>query len=470
MSGSLEGVRDRVKDNEAPYDCWSTGCPLRMAGVRATSTLVCALLTFLASDALADLTAVSRNTLVFVTSTEEGQAWKAYRIVRPSEPAAFTVAGPGRVLIQIRSIVEGETDVDSVAVVLVGPADGTRDADRIVTTARVKPNVDEAAEVADQPRGQRPSEAKLFLVNLDDGPQRVTVRHSAGADLLINARFAPPLETRGGLVVPRTGSESVENVGRIAGEEGELVAEPDAAKKARVAEEWDEPEEVGGEVEPTLRQGPAIDEEPADFAPPVSVRTERSALTVTAPRFAFELRGGALFNRFARSPTAIVGVDARVAVPGLDARNWSLGLAFDLAYGAQDVVARAGAAPVAVVQMTQTTSFAGLDLRRVLYTVPGRFEAYASAGASGLYGVFTVDDIDRRESAAVFGALGAFRVGGALGDRGGRPFAELRVLTGVISSDVVRNEGGDRGDATGYAAVTLAVGWRVELLGEVAVE
>ncbi|MEQ8982721.1 MAG: hypothetical protein RL846_32545, partial [Deltaproteobacteria bacterium] len=187
-------------------------------------------------------------------------------------------------------------------------------------------------------------------------------------------------------------------------------------------------------------------------------------------RFAFELRGGALFNRFARSPTAIVGVDARVAVPGLDARNWSLGLAFDLAYGAQDVVARAGAAPVAVVQMTQTTSFAGLDLRRVLYTVPGRFEAYASAGASGLYGVFTVDDIDRRESAAVFGALGAFRVGGALGDRGGRPFAELRVLTGVISSDVVRNEGGDRGDATGYAAVTLAVGWRVELLGEVAVE
>ncbi|MEQ9496409.1 MAG: hypothetical protein RIT81_06110 [Deltaproteobacteria bacterium] len=443
--------------------------------MRATSTLVCALLTFSAADALADLTAVSRNTLVFVTSTEEGQAWKAYRIVRPSEPAAFTVAGPGRVLIQIRSIVEGEADVDSVAVVLVGPADGTRDADRIVTTARVKPNVDEAAQVADQPRGQRPSEAKLFLVNLDDGPQRVTVRHSAGADLLINARFAPPLETRGGLVVPRTGAEPVENVGRIAGEEGELVAEPDAAKRARVAEQWDQSEEVGEEAEPTLHRGPAIDEGPADLAPPVSVRSEsvraeRSALTVTAPRFAFELRGGALFNRFARSPTAIVGVDARVAVPGLDARNWSLGLTFDLAYGAQDVVARAGAAPVAVLQMTQTTSFAGLDLRRVLYTVPGRFEAYASAGASGLYGVFTVDDVERRESAAVFGALGAFRVGGALGDRGGRPFAELRVLTGVISSDVVRNEGGDRGDATGYAAVTLAVGWRVELLGEVAVE
>ncbi len=441
-----------------------------MAAVRATSTLVCALLTFSASVALADLTAISRNTLVFVTSTEEGQAWKAYRIVRPSEPAAFTVAGPGRVLIQIRSIVEGEADVDSVAVVWVGPADGTRDADRIVTTARVKPVVDEAAQVADQPRGQRPSEAKLFLVNLGDGPQRVTVRHSAGADLLINARFAPPLETRGGLVVPRTGAEPVENVGRIAGEEGELVAEPDAAKAARVAEQWDEPEEVGGDAEPTLHQGPVIDEGPADLAPPVSVRTERSALTVTAPRFAFELRGGALFNRFARSPTAIVGVDARVPVPGLDARTWSLGLGFDLAYGAQDVVARAGAAPVAVVQMTQTTSFAGLDLRRVLFTAPGRFEAYASAGASGLYGVFTVDDVDRRESAAVFGALGAFRVGGALGDRGGRPFAELRVLTGVISSDVVRNEGGERGDATGYAAVTLAVGWRVELLGEVAVE
>ncbi len=484
MSGSLEGTWDRVKDSRHARVWRGAGCPFRMAPVRASPAFALALTLLVSVPVRAELSAVSRNTLVFVTSTEEGESWKAYRIVEPAAPAAFTVQGPGRVLIQMRAIVEGEADVESVAVVLLGEADRSRAEDRIVTTARVKPVVDDAAQLVDQPRARRPSEIGLFLVDLEVGTHRVTVRHSAGAELLVNARFAPPLETMGGLVVPRTKNttEPIESVGRIAGEEGELVAEPapvDAPEAGddaepertgpRVADEWTDPGEAPIETAPTRRGEPSLDVDDVDTAPPVSVTTEpRGPLTVEAPRFALEVRGGALFNRFSRLPMPLVGLDARVPLPGLDARRWSLGLAFDVGYGAQDVVARgAGGAPVSVVQVAQTASFAGLDLRRVLYTVPDRFEAYASAGATGMYGVFTLESEARRESAAVFGVLGAFRVGGTLGDRGSRPFAELRLLSGFVSSDIVRTVDGAAGDATGYAAVTLGVGWRGEVLAEV---
>lgn len=448
--------------------------PLEWRPLRARFAWALACILLWSVPVRAELSAVSRNTLVFVTSTENGESWKAYRIVAPTAPAAFEVQGPGRVLLQMRAIVEGEADVETVAVILVGASDRSRAEDRIVTTADVEPEIDAAAQLVDQPGARRPSRIALFLVDIGAGAHRVTVRHSAGAELLVNARFAPPLETMGGLVVPRTKPASpVENVGRIAGEAGDLVGEPAEPDEGEPVEDedWVEPTETI-ETPSTRRGEPSIDVEPTDTAPPVSVTTEPSGpLTVEAPRFVFEVRGGALFNRFSRLPMPLFGLDARVPVPGLDARRWSLGLAFDVGYGAQDVVARsAGGAPVSVVQVTQTTSFAGLDLRRVLLSSPDRYEVYAGAGAAGMYGVFAIESDARLESATAFGFLGAFRLGGTLGDHGSRPFAELRVLSGFVSSDVVRTAEGNAGDATGYAAVTMAVGWRGEILADVEVE
>lgn len=421
------------------------------------------LVTFSASTAHADVRAVSRNTLVFVTSTAEGEEWQAYRIVRPQEPAVYTVYGPGRVLLDIRSILIGDADTESVAVVL--------DEERAVLTARVPPKLDESARLVDQPSGQRPSMLGVFLLQVDEGKHRVTVRHSEGGDLLVSARFAEPLEEVSGdgdvpLVAPRAPAPPVQNVGALEGEDGELSAAPKTEP-----ESWGEPDAEPIEQPRVRPPEPAL--ESKDDEPPVTaVQPAPRALTVEAPYFQFELRGGLLFSRLSLAPAPMFGVDAQVAVPGLDARRWSLGASLDLIHSTVDAVARdpATQSAVSVVEVTQTSMVAMLDLRAKIYAVPGRFAAYAGLGAGGLYGTLVTESGPQRQDATLGGVLAGARIGASLGDVGSVPFAELRMLAGSVASDLARSEGGVVGDQTGYFAVGLSLGYRVALMAEIEAE
>lgn len=412
--------------------------------VRKETVATFLLCTLLTSRADAELSAVSQNALLFVTSTEAGEEWKAYRVVRPRRPAVFRVDGPGRVLIAIRSFVEGENDEESIAAILEGQ--------RVVSTARIRPLLDERAALADD-GARRISQIALYLVQVGPGTTRVSVRHSSGADLLVAARFAPPLETVDGLVMPRP------------------LDTNDAAPKApaRIA---DEPWEVEDEAPaPTVRQADPALESPTVDEPPIRAELPfPRALTVSAPRVAFDLRGGVLFSRYARVPAPVVGVDVRFAMPGLDARRWAFGLAIDVTHSSNDVIVRSNGAPVEIVSLDETAVFAGVDLRRVLFEVPDRFQTYAGLGAQGTIGRVAVRSRARQDRATLVGGVGSLRLGWTLGTEGARPFAEIRTLVGGVASDLLRDSRGAAGSATSFVAFTVSLGWRFELSADLAVE
>ena len=175
-----------------------------------------------------------------------------------------------------------------------------------------------------------------------------------------------------------------------------------------------------------------------------------------------ELRGGAQVNHLGLSIAPEVGVDARIPIPGLDARSFSVGLSADVAYtqGESEVKASAGGATVGIAEVRHTAFTLSADLRWV-WLREQVLEPYLSLGGGALFGSMSSSIDEQRISAGTRGVFGLAIAGAAWGGTGHRPYLEARMQAGLLSSELIRSNRGP------YLAGSLMIGFRFEFLAEV---
>lgn len=414
-----------------------------------------------ATAANAELRSKSRNTLVFVEKKQGGSEWEQYRVVEDRSPVVFGVEGPGRVLLSLRTYTR-KPSTPAVSVVLLD--------DAIVMTAKVAPKEDEEAKFADVANAA-PSKVRFYLVRVPPGSHSVVVRYSGGGPTLVSARYS---EDREGwdvseegelpLVMPRVEKPEPEPKPDAREEEELPEGDPDWALPKPEAKELMEPR-IGPERKDQKQPEPAI--RVTRLEPPA----KRRPLTVRAPWFLYEIRAGVQFNRLGLSVAPSAGMDVRVPVPGLDARAFNVGLSAEVAHTQGESDVRSAGQPNAVVGVAavrHTAFTAALDVRWS-FLFGEVIDPYLALGAGALFGVMRADVAEQRRDAGTKGLLGVGVLGAAFGRMGHRPYVEVRVQAGMLSSELTRaGRGDDAGDAAPHVAANLMVGYRFELLRDVA--
>ncbi len=422
------------------------------------------------TSAYAELVARSRNSVVFVESAREGEEWKAFRTVDAGHPAIYRVQGPGRVLLTVRTLSRVEPTF-AVASVL--------DGNEVLMTLQVPATEDKQANLTDG--GARPSLAKVYLLRVEQGLHRITVRHSQGPVMLVSARFAPPLSTEGGLdgvglVAPGPSVKpDVPRVGRLVGQGNSLAAGPvkprlqDRPIQAPLPDGDADESSVAGQPaskgrSSSLQRGPTIEVENSD-AP----ADDRSVVFEPRPwvhpaRVLLEVRGGLLIDPLVTRPGATIGFDLRGAVSGENQpRRLSLGLSLDLSHASGQDILRFGGAAVDVAEVRHTHATVTADARVQLLRFAEQTSVYGSLGGGALMGRARVGTSAGARSAKTVGLLASARLGATLGVRGDRPFLELRTWAGRFSSRVVRPGPADPDAAVAWFAVAAMIGWRIEV-------
>lgn len=394
-----------------------------------------------------ELVPTSRNSVVFIESAAAGSEWEAYRLADPEHPAVWKATGPARLLLKVRTYAGGDPAVGAILV-----------DDRIVLTARVEAELDPEARATGE--SDPISVRHVYLVKVPAGVSRVTLRYSEGQSLLVSASLS-----------------SVSPLELIGTEEGELpIVAPTDPGVQRTDLALDEGTPRPRTQEPSTRErseapkgnssrtGPWEEEEVLPTRAAASVSGER-ALTVPAPYLMLELRGGVRVSDLDVGPSPTVGLSARMPLPRLDPRRFTLGLAADLAVGLGDQVVRGGVGgPVVdVVEVTQTMVLVGVDFRWAFYSMESVTEVYGTGGVSAAFGNLALSSELRQDEALLLGALAQLRVGATLGTGAGRPYLELGAQFGRLGSDLIGSDGPS-------GAVTFLFGYRVELWTEVPVE
>jgi hypothetical protein len=395
-----------------------------------------------------ELVPTSRNSVVFIESAAAGSEWEAYRLADPEHPAIWKATGPARLLLKVRTYAGGDAAVGAILV-----------DDRIVLTARVEAELDPDARATGE--SDPISVRHVYLVKVPAGVSRVTVRYSEGQSLLVSAALSPvsPLEL-------------------IGTEEGELPIVPpvEHGKVQRTELALDEAAPVPRTLEPSAlergeaqkgsssRTGPREEEVVLPARAAAGVRAER-ALTLPVPYLMLELRGGVRVSDLDVGPSPTVGLSARLPLPRLDPRRFTLGVAADLAVGLGDQEVRSSpSGPIIdVVEVAQTTVVIGVDFRWAFYSMESVTEVYGTGGVSAAFGSLSLTSDRRQDEALVVGALAQLRLGATLGTGAGRPYLELGAQFGRLGSDLIGSDGPS-------GAVTFLFGYRVELWTDVPVE
>jgi hypothetical protein len=407
----------------------------------------------------------SRNTLLFVESSQPRHEWEAYRLAEDRQPVIMRARGPGRVMLSLRTFASKGVET-AVAVVLLD--------DSIVLTAKVEPERDPLGAFADDPH-ELPSKVSLFLVRVPPGDHRVTVRYSGGASMLVAARFSEGgevLDAEGEvmLAAPKVEEKVVPSVGALHAA-GELEAEPTRDR----------------EVDRALPEGDAWgvtpDPPPAEPAPHAGPKADPGAtrlqsiagpgreLTVRAPWLAIEVHAGIELDRLAFSVAPILGAEARVPLPWLDARMFTAGLAIHGAYGRTEAALADDVAnqTIGIAEVRHLRFGATADLRWS-FLAAEELDPFVALGAGGLLGEMTTKVGEREDGALTKALYAAFSFGAALGGRGHRPFLAARLAAGLLGSELVRSGRGDAAThSVAYGAFDLVIGYRFELLTDVAV-
>lgn len=422
---------------------------------------VAIVLSCVVTTARAELRPKSRNTLLFVEK-KTGEEWDQYRVVEDRRPVVFQVDGPGRVLLSLRTYAK-KSAPPAVSVVLLD--------DKIVMTGRVAAKEDDEARFVDV-AGHLPSKVRFYLVRVPPGVHRVVVRYSGGGATLVSARYSEEREAWDGgeggdlpLVMPRVERPAPPP---------EPAAKPAEEELPEGDPDWALPKpEARDLLEP--HTGPQPREEPsnpgsATRSQKVQQRVKRPPLTVPAPWFLYELRAGVQFNRLGVAVAPSLGMDARIAVPGLDARAFNVGLSAEVTHtqGESEVhAAGQDAAVIGVAKVRHTAFTAGLDVR---WSFLGgeTIDPYIGLGAGALFGSMSTSVADQQRDAGTKGLFGVGVLGAAFGGMGHRPYFELRVQAGLLSSALTRAGRADAGGATSHVATNLMVGYRFELMTEVA--
>jgi hypothetical protein len=440
-----------------------------------------------ATAGLADeLRTLSRNTLVFVDAGVEGGEWAAYRLVDAQSPVIFRAEGPGRVLLKLRTIVQEDKDKDAVAAILKDQ--------EIILTARVEPEKDPSVALVEG-RGKRsPSKPRMYIVRLEPGEHTVTIRYSEGRPLLVSARFGSAGGADGAiaLVAPaREGQDSVQRIGRIRADEVGGIeevadeqlfesidrgAEDRAPARSHPADsgDWGTRGRRRADEGDARRIGPGEDLAPFSHERRSSAgAVGRRRLTVPAPYFIYEVRAGALFSALKLDPGAQLGMSARIPLPGVDSRRWTIGLSLDGSYarGSSQVVDESGRAVIDVAKIQRLALEIGGDVRWVPARIEDLVDPYIALGAAAIVGRLSAEDASGGQSGPATGYIGTTRAGAAFGPLGRRPFLEVELALGRMSSPLTRADPSnaiDRGSS--YFAVSALVGYRFELLTEAPTE
>jgi len=437
--------------------------------VRRAAYIVVALAGMCASNAQAELVARSRNSVVFVESTRAGEEWQAFRVVDARHPGLYRVEGPGRVLLKLRTL----SKVDSSA------AEGSvLNGDEIVMAVQVPSTADTEAQLSDG--GGRAALAKLYLLTVGPGVHRVTVRHDEGPALLVSARFAPPLRTEAGdqevpLVAPGAASDkpTVPRVGALQRGGNSLAAGPMRPAPENRTIRAPLPDGDGQAKDslepapspPAVGRGPSLGDE-FESHPAYDEGMQMQTRRLNNPaRMLLEVRGGLSFDRIISQPGFTLGADFRGAVLGARRpRMLTLGVSLDIAHAqGPDPVVFAGT-PIDVATLRHTIGVLAADARLRLLRYGDAASVYASLGGGVMLGRAVLRSARSNRDAGSTGYVGALRLGATLGVEGSRPFLEVRGWVGRLNSAVLR-PGPEHaaGASTGWYAMAVTVGWRVEL-------
>jgi hypothetical protein len=411
-----------------------------------------------------ELRIISRSSLVFVDAVREGERgaeWAPYRVVEEQRPVIFKVDGPGRLVLKLRSFLEA-TKRESIGVVL-------RD-DTIVLTARVPGVRDPDVKLVEGGK-KRATKARTYVVRVERGEHTISVRFSEGPSLLVYARFIAGeqreidagIEGEVPLVDPRVNPppNEIERVGRVT-VQGDRVAEGTEAPVETVVQAEPSPLaspetwEKKAETQPadlSSRSGPDLETPASEGLLPVRtfVPREERTLTQPVPFLSFELRGGVLGSRFGLDIAPVFGADARIPIPQIDARRFTLGAAIDGSYarGQAPVIDGGTGAAVGIAKISRSTIDVAGDVRFVIARILDVFDPYVSLGAGASFRSQEAETSGRIAKSSNVSPIGVLRVGAAFGELGSRPFLEAR---GAIAED--------------DAMISMVIGYRFELIGE----
>src|SRR6185436_4333887 len=106
-------------------------------------------------------------------------------------------------------------------------------------------------------------------------------------------------------------------------------------------------------------------------------------LTQRAPYLSLEARGGVLMSRLGLDVAPLLGADARIPIPRLDARRFTIGVSVDASYarGRAAVISEGTRAAVDVATIVRTAIDAAVDVRVVIARVADVLDPYVGAGA-----------------------------------------------------------------------------------------
>lgn len=437
-------------------------------GVPRAAYTLAVLVSLCATTAHADLVARSRNSVVFVESTRAGEEWEAFRLVDETHPALFRVEGPGRVLLRLRTLAKVQTIVTR-AEVFKGHEP--------LMTMEVPCTADPEARLSDG--GGSVALAKLYLLEVSEGLHTLTVRHTEGPALLVSARFAPPLvtsDTEGEvpLVEPNLGRPEVPRVGALERGGNSFAAgpvKPSVEDRPIQAPLPDGDGDANDTVEPppsrpsSSMRGPRLEEAP-ESQPALDDPSQIITRPLNNPaRVLLEARAGVNLDRLVNQPGMTVGVDLRGALSGARRpRLLTVGVSLDLVHAQGQEVVRLGPSPVGVARVRHTFGVLTGDLRLQLLRYKSAGAIYASLGGGVLLGRARVATEAGATTAGSSAFLGSLRLGGTLAVQGSRPFLEVRAWAGRFKSELVRpGAAGLAGDDTGWYAMAVVVGWRIEM-------
>ncbi len=282
---------------------------------------------------------LSRNAIVFVESTEPGEAWSVYRALDPGQPILLELKGPARLLLRMRSADAGAATVDVAQ-------DGAT-----VLEANLLPVADTRAKAVDRPGVW--SQLRVFLVRVPEGQHRIEVVHRQGSAVLVGIRALPALE--------------------------ETQTEGDELPLAALKPRTPEVERLPTIAIPALPEG-------SDEASEIEAIAEVETATVSAPparvvpmepppAWFWGLRAASQAGAGQPSLALGAGLSARV-----HRRQWSLGANLELLRAQADARVRQGAAVVGVGSVRWWSLTLEFEARR---SWPGVVTPYLSAALGG---------------------------------------------------------------------------------------
>lgn len=400
---------------------------------------------------------------------------------------------------------------------------------RIVLTARVEPVRDPSARLVED-RGRSVSPARVYVVRIGPGLHTVTIRHSEGPALLVAGAHVEGTggQAAGAEDVPLAAPPRAARVQRIdALSLSELPPEPGAPPESEAGsvdptrtaepegagdplpegtldalqsrEAWEDvpsrraarsaPSATPAEHDPGAAAGSRGDRDRADPAPPPPNGPEHDAdprgtpalpaaasrparrLTTNAPWLLWELFAGTSVSSAGLDPGAILGLELRAPIPGLDARRFSAGVSVAGGYARGDSIIRGqrDRLPIDLARLEHLSLSVAADLR-VALGAPGGLDPYASAGGAIITGTLRADDGETERSGEMLGGALAVRLGAAFGGSSapegwstGRPFFELRGAIGRLGAGLPRADGST---SVTHLELGAVVGYRIELLTE----